>query len=692
MNPKTASPVSPTHDPEGVRQTTSHPITIKETTTVEKPIAIAESATISPAPQKRAQTVAPELEAETIRYDPEAIAQHYGRRLLLVWRRCLAIVWPSTIFAFSLWWDRRLGKINQNQQKRAIQLKQLLTNLGPAYIKIGQALSSRPDLVPPVYLEELTHLQDQLPPFPNEVAYRFIEEELGAPPHQIYAELSPQPLAAASLGQVYKGKLKTGETVAVKVQRPDLQQKIALDLYIMRSLAKWAQKTFKNLRSDLVAILDEFGSRIFEEMDYIQEGKNAERFEQLYGQIPDIYIPRIYWEYTRRRVLTMEWIVGTKLTNLEAMQRQGIDASHLIDVGVQCSLRQLLEHGFFHADPHPGNLLASPDGKLVYLDFGMMSEVKRQQRYGLIEAVVHLVNRDFEGLGQDYIKLEFLAPGTDLTPIIPAFAAVFNDALSATVAEMNFKSITDQLSALMYEFPFRVPAYYALIIRSLVTLEGIAINIDPNFKVLSKAYPYVAKRLLTDPAPELRASLQDLLFKEGGFRWNRLENLIRNARNSSDFDLNKTLEQTVDFLYSERGAFIRKKLVNEIINGLDIFGRNTWENLTFTFRQKLGLVANEVPVIKETPKNLEHIQRIWVILQETPGFDPIEMISIFTKLLLRPETQQMGQQVIGGLTQRTLARLIRELLISDRSIAEPETEYREDTAPRLALPVPVENR
>lgn len=321
-----------------------------------------------------------------------------------------------------------------------------------------------------------------------------------------------------------------------------------------------------------------------------------------------------------------------------------------------------------------------------------MSEVKRQQRYGLIEAVVHLVNRDFDGLGQDYIKLEFLTPDTDLTPIIPAFAAVFNDALSATVAEMNFKSITDQLSALMYEFPFRVPAYYALIIRSLVTLEGIAINIDPNFKVLSKAYPYVAKRLLSDQAPELRASLQDLLFKETGFRWNRLENLIRNARTSPDFDLNLTLNQAVDFLYSERGAFIRKKLVNEIVNSLDLFGRNTWENLTFAFRQTLGLEVNEVPPTVETPNSLEHIQRIWAILQETPGFDQMEMISIITKLLLKPETQQMGQQVIGGLTQRTLARLIRELLISDKSLAEPEVEYREDTPSRLALPMSVENR
>jgi len=656
-----------------------------------KPMVVAEPAYL-PAPQKRAQPIAPEAETEASRYDPQESAQHYRRRPFLIWRRCLAIIWPILVFALGLWSDRRFGKIDQNQAKRASQLREILTELGPAYIKVGQALSSRPDLIPPFYLEELTYLQDQLPPFPTEVAYKFIEEELGAPPQEIYAEISPQPLAAASLGQVYKGKLKTGEIVAIKVQRPDLKERIALDLYIMRGLAGWAKKTFKYVRSDLVAIVDEFGSRIFEEMDYIQEGKNAERFERLYGRIPDIYIPRIYWEYTRRRVLTMEWVNGTKLTNLEAIQKQGIDASHLIDVGVQCSLHQLLEHGFFHADPHPGNLLASPEGKLIYLDFGMMSDVKRQQRYGLIEAVVHLVNRDFEGLAQDYIKLEFLTPETDLKPIVPAFASVFNDALSSTVAEMNVKSITDQLSALMYEFPFRVPAYYALIIRSLVTLEGIAINIDPDFKVLSKAYPYVAKRLLTDQAPELRASLQDLLFKDGSFRWNRLENLIINARNSPDFNLNQTLDQTVDFLYSERGTFIRQNLVNEIVNGLDLFGRNTLQNFTLGFRQKLGLPVNQAPAPVQTPKSIEHIQRIFAIVQETPGFDQTQVISLITKLLLQPETQQMSQQVISSLTQRALARLIRELLITDKSIPEKENGYQENPSPGLALPIPSENR
>ncbi|MBD2093889.1 AarF/ABC1/UbiB kinase family protein [Trichocoleus sp. FACHB-591] len=605
-------------------------------------------------------------EVAGLRYDPVAIADYYRSKPLQVWGRLLTIIWPFLTFGLSLWWDKRTGQAAKNQRLRAVRLREVLTALGPAYIKVGQALSTRPDLVPPLFLEELTQLQDQLPPFPNELAYQFIEEELGDRPEEIYAELTPQPIAAASLGQVYKGRLKTGELVAVKVQRPGLAQNITLDLYLLRGLAGWAQRNIKQVRSDLIAILDEFGSRVFEEMDYIHEGHNAERFARLYGHLQDIYVPKIYWEYTQRRVLTMEWINGTKLTQPEQLKAQGIDASYLIEVGVQCSLRQLLEHGFFHADPHPGNLLATPDGKLAYLDFGMMSEVKPYQRYGLIEAVVHMVNRDFEGLAHDYVKLEFLTPETDLTPIIPALANVFSNALGASVAELNFKSITDEFSALMYEYPFRVPAYYALIIRSLVTLEGIAINVDPNFKVLSKAYPYVSKRLLTDPAPELRNSLRDLLFKDGSFRWNRLENLLKNARDSQDYDLNQVMTQAVDFLFSERGVFIRNRLVDEIIKGVDALGRNAFHNLSYMVRERVGLAVNQQGAAPaDEQQSLDHIKRIWGILRETQGFDAAQLLPLIPRLLAKPETQHMGQQIASGLAQRVAARFIREVLLKE---------------------------
>ena len=604
------------------------------------------------------------IELENLRYNSEQIAAYYQRRPLKVLRRIVRILTPTITFVFGLWWDRKRGIYIEHERYHAIRLRELLTKLGPAYVKIGQALSTRPDLVSPLYLEELTRLQDQLPAFPNEVAYQFIEEELGCCPMEIYAELSPQPIAAASLGQVYKGKLNTGEEVAVKVQRPDLREGIAIDLYILRKLAIWAKKRFKRIRSDLAGILDELGDRIFEEMDYVHEGKNAERFCELYSHIKDIYVPKIYWDYTNRRVLTMEWINGIKLTRVREIEEQGIDARYLIEVGVQCSLRQLLEHGFFHADPHPGNLLATPEGKLAYLDFGMMSEVKPPQRYGLIEAIVHVVNRDFEGLAYDYIKLEFLSPDTDLTPIIPAFGKVFADAQGASVADLNIKSITDDLSALMYEYPFCVPPYYALIIRSLVTLEGIAIYIDPNFKVLSEAYPYVAKRLLMDPAMELRTSLKDLLFKDGSFRWNRLENLLKNAQRNQDYDLTLALDQAVDFLSSERGEFIRGYLVDEFVKISGTLGSTILNHFIYLLREKLGInVTNqEFEIMDEQQKALEHMKRIIDILRGNYTFDPMEMVSQITQMVFNPNVQLLGQQITSQLLQKFITKIIRDLL------------------------------
>jgi predicted unusual protein kinase regulating ubiquinone biosynthesis (AarF/ABC1/UbiB family) len=628
-------------------------------------------------------------ETEMTLYDPVEIAAHYQQRPLQVFGRILSVLGPTLSFAFGVWWDSKRGIVVKNDRRRAAQLRELLTKLGPAYIKIGQALSTRPDLVPPAFLEELTKLQDQLPAFPNEIAYQFIEEELGAPAEDIYAELSPAPIAAASLGQVYKGKLKTGEEVAIKVQRPDLREGITIDLYILRRIAGWAKKTFKRVRSDLVGILDELGDRIFEEMDYIHEGENAERFFQLYGHMKDIYVPKIYWEYTNRRVLTMEWINGIKLTQTPEINARGIDARYLIEIGVQCSLRQLLEHGFFHADPHPGNLLATFDGKLAYLDFGMMSEIKPPQRYGLIEAIVHVVNRDFEGLAKDYVKLDFLSPETDLTPIIPAFARVFADAQGASVADLNIKSITDELSALMYEYPFRVPPYYALIIRSLVTLEGIAIYIDPNFKVLSEAYPYVSKRLLTDPAPALRASLQDLLFKEGKFRWNRLENLLKNARGNEDYDLNLVVNQGVDFLTSERGNFIRDKLVDEFTSSINALGKNVLHNFTYLLREQVGITAiNATPAATvEQQQTLEHIKSILNILRDTRGFDPVQLAPQLAQLILNPGVQRLGQQITNRLLQKALTKLIRDLLATEET--NNSQGWKSNQPERLSLPARV---
>jgi predicted unusual protein kinase regulating ubiquinone biosynthesis (AarF/ABC1/UbiB family) len=547
--------------------------------------------------------------------------------------------------------------------------------LGPAFIKIGQALSTRPDIVPPVFMDELAELQDQLPPFPNEIAFQFIRDALGDDPLEVYAEISDNPIAAASLGQVYKGKLKTGELVAIKVQRPDIAAGIALDMYILRGISVWLKKTFKFVHTNLAAILDEFASRIFEEMDYTFEGQNAEKFANYYGGLDEVYVPKIYWQYTARRVLTMEWIEGIKLTNVLAVKEAGFDSRRIIEVGVQCSLRQLLDYGYFHADPHPGNLLVMGDGKLAYLDFGMMSQVSAEQRFGLIEAIVHLVNRDFTALSKDYVRLGFLTEDIDFEGIVPALSEVFNPPEGQSLTQMDFKDMTDQLSQIMYDYPFQVPAYYALIIRSLVTLEGIALSVDPNFKVLAVAYPYVANRLLNDSAPELRMALKDLLFRDGEFRWNRLENLLSNAQENPDYNLNGTLDKGIEFLLSDRSEFMHDRIIDEIVKGIEV---ETSKRLPERFRTSLiGDIVID-PKVKasisttEAPSSLGYIARLWTILQKDKAIAPADILPLATRILSKRQTLTIGRDVISKLAQRSLVRVVREMLLRD------EKKYQDD--------------
>ena len=313
-------------------------------------------------------------------------------------------------------------------------------------------------------------------------------------------------------------------------------------------------------------------------MDYLNEAENAEKFRNLHNHNPKIAVPKIYKSITSRRVLTMEWIEGTKLTNLEDVKNLGIDPDEMIDIGVQCSLEQLLEHGFFHADPHPGNLLALKDGRLCYLDFGMMSEVSRESRSGLIQAVVHLVNKNFDKLSKDFVKLGFLSKEVNLEPIVPAFQEVFVNAVELGVSKMDFKSVTDDMSGVMYKFPFKLPPYYALIIRSLLTLEGIALSVDPNFKILGAAYPYFARRLMEDPDPQLRESLKEMLFDNNVFKWDRLEDLLSNAAKQTNLDLEKLLDEVIELLFSPKGGFLRNEIIESLTNQIDLIGFKFLQN------------------------------------------------------------------------------------------------------------------
>jgi predicted unusual protein kinase regulating ubiquinone biosynthesis (AarF/ABC1/UbiB family) len=502
------------------------------------------------------------LTFQSRRYDPEAIAQYFRYRPWRVLWRAIKIIWLFAGFVLGLKWDDWLNQEWKNREKRATQLREILTRLGPTFIKVGQALSTRPDLVRKDFLEELIKLQDQLPSFDNAIAFNIIETELERSVEEIYREISPEPLAAASLGQVYRARLHTGEEVAVKVQRPNLLPTITLDLYLMRWMAAWLSPWLPlNLGHNLTLIVDEFGCKLFEEIDYLNEGRNAEKFATNFRDDPTVKVPAIYWRYTNTRVLTLEWINGFKLNDTERIKAAGLETDTLIEIGVTAGLRQLLEYGFFHADPHPGNLFAMPDGRMAYIDFGMMDQMEENTKETLVSAVVHLINKDYIELALDFVKLGFLTPETDIVPIIPALESVLGDVIGESVQDFNFKTITDKFSELMYDYPFRIPAKFALIIRSLVTQEGLALSLNPNFKIVEVAYPYVARRLLTGESPEMRRRLIEVLFKDGKFQWQRLENMIAIARSDDNFDLLPTAQLGLQFLLSEEGQFLRRQVL-----------------------------------------------------------------------------------------------------------------------------------
>lgn len=566
-------------------------------------------------------------------YSPELLARNYGSRPVQLLRRTLQILVALGSFSLKLLIDQRNGVLDQNKRKRAAELRRIFTRLGPTFVKLGQGLSTRPDICPPEYLEELSELQDALPTFPDAEAFSCIERELGLTLNSIFSSISPSPIAAASLGQVYKAELKySGQIVAVKVQRPCIEEAIGLDFYLIRGVGFLINKYVDIITTDVVALIDEFASRVYQELNYVQEGQNARRFKKLYADKEDVLVPDIFWDYTSGKVLTMEWVEGVKLNEQVAIESQGLKVLDLVNTGIQCSLRQLLEYGYFHADPHPGNLLATPEGKLAFLDFGMMSETPEEARFAIIGHVVHMVNRDYEAMARDYYALDFLSPDVDVTPIVPALRNFFDDALNSSVSELNFKTIVDGLGAVLYQYPFNVPAYYALILRSLTVLEGLALYADPNFKVLAASYPYFAKRLLTDPNPYLRDALVELLFKDGRFRWNRLENLLVQGRKDRDFSAKDALQPVLKLLLGPEGEELRTLVIKESVRVTEavVLGAVTdtynsmpdfMRSLVFTGSRRGPLLMSDTELEKVIELR-DQVFRIWGLLRSSENFDP----------------------------------------------------------------------
>ncbi|KAJ6406058.1 hypothetical protein OIU84_009728 [Salix udensis] len=537
--------------------------------------------------------------------------------------RGVEIVWSLGLYWSNLVYDFLVGRDEEVVPYRARQLRNLLCDLGPSFIKAGQVLANRPDIIREDYMNELCVLQDDVPPFPNQVAFNIIEEELGQPLEDVFSNISPQTIAAASLGQVYRATLRaTGEDVAIKVQRPQIEPIIFRDLFLFRTLASFLNGiSLQKLGCNAELIVDEFGEKLLEELDYTLEARNIEDFLENFKDDPTVKIPRVYRKLCGSRVLVMEWIDGIRCTNPQAIRDAGIDVNGFLTVGVSAALRQLLEFGLFHGDPHPGNIFAMRDGRIAYVDFGNVAVLSQQNKQILIDAVVHAVNEDYAEMANDFTRLGFLSSDTDVAPIIPALEAIWQNSVGKGLSDFNFITVTGKFNQLVYNYPIRIPERFSLVIRSLLTQEGICLMLEPDFKFLEVAYPYIAKRLLTDPNPALRERLiqvtltekhthvagktrssqlwfwirnanfaaskdratlldnvvimgcgEDVLFKGGVFQWKRLENLIVLAKeNVAKMSSNPALQ--VKDIQNSRSLQVKKKLdlTNTIKDGARLF-------------------------------------------------------------------------------------------------------------------------
>ncbi|XP_059632206.1 uncharacterized protein LOC132274876 [Cornus florida] len=651
-------------------------------------------------------------------YDPSSISAYWGGRPRAVATRIVQLLSVAGGFLSRLVWDVVNKKVKENEVARAIEIREIVTSLGPAYIKLGQALSIRPDILSPAAMTELQKLCDKVPSYPDDVAMALIEEELGQPWQNIYSELSSSPIAAASLGQVYKGRLKeNGDLVAVKVQRPFVLETVTIDLFIIRNLGLVLRK-FPQISVDVVGLVDEWAARFFEELDYVNEGENGTLFaEMMKKDLPQVVVPKTYVKYTSRKVLTTSWVDGEKLS-----QSTESDVGELVNVGVICYLKQLLDTGFFHADPHPGNMIRTPDGKLAILDFGLVTKLTDDQKYGMIEAIAHLIHRDYGAIVKDFVKLDFIPEGVNLEPILPVLAKVFDQALEGGGAKnINFQELASDLAQITFDYPFRIPPYFALIIRAIGVLEGIALVGNPDFAIVDEAYPYIAQRLLTDESPRLRKALRYTIYgKSGVFDAERFidvmqafENFITAAKSGGGEDLNGGMaelgilqsqsgyifpgfpsstsqsEQPIQtraalaFLLSEKGNFFREFLLDEIVKGIDALTREQLVQLmavlgignaapVFSMVPSLGPIrpAALLPTITDEDKvilnNVEKVVEFLTAgsLTSRSSNQGINVIRVIQELLpVLPGLSSVAPEVLSRLSSRVFARLIRDIFL-----------------------------
>ncbi|PSB59318.1 ABC1 kinase family protein [Chamaesiphon polymorphus] len=390
-------------------------------------------------------------------------------------------------------------KNERYHRRRAQKLVTTAIGLGPTFIKIGQSLSTRVDFFPPIYTEALSQLQDRVPAFSVDAAVEIIETELGAAIETLFGYFDPIPLAAASLGQVHRAKLRTGTDVVIKVQRPGLRRLFELDFQVIDRLLWWVELVLPKKRSaELRAIYQEFFTLLFQEIDYTQEGQNADRFRINFRENNSITAPEIYWKYTTAQVLTMSYLPGIKIDDRATLEACGFDPKKINQLGICCYLQQLLVDGFFQADPHPGNMAIAADGKLVVYDFGMMVELKEISTDRTIETFWAVMKKDENAVTNNLIELGLIERVEDMRPIKRVIGFLLERFTERPVDVREFERIKSEITALFIQQPFKMSPEMSFILKALSTLDGIARTLDPEYNLVAAAQPFIKSVAVTE--------------------------------------------------------------------------------------------------------------------------------------------------------------------------------------------------
>jgi predicted unusual protein kinase regulating ubiquinone biosynthesis (AarF/ABC1/UbiB family) len=422
------------------------------------------------------------------------------RRFVDIWSFVLTLLFKLWLYNKS--WSYPGGVTDAQQATRrktqAVWIRNTLLDLGPTFIKVGQLFSTRADIFPGEYVEELAKLQDKVPAFSYEQVEAIVEKELGKKIPELFHNFEPIPLAAASLGQVHKAVLHTGESVVVKVQRPGLKKLFEIDLQILKGITRYFQNHPKWGRGrDWLGIYEECCRILWEEIDYLNEGRNADTFRRNFRGYDWVNVPRVYWRYATSRVLTLEYLPGIKISQYEALEAAGLDRKAIARQGAQAYLLQLLNNGFFHADPHPGNIAVSANGALIFYDFGMMGQIKSNIREGLMQTLFGIAQKDGDRVVQSLIDLGAIAPTDDMGPVRRSVQYMLDHFMDKPFENQSVAAISDDLYEIAYNQPFRFPATFTFVMRAFSTLEGVGKGLDPEFNFMEVAKPY-AMQLMTD--------------------------------------------------------------------------------------------------------------------------------------------------------------------------------------------------